>query len=525
MVNLDRVTDIEVLRTVAKLQDAELQRLHAKVTTLTRALATAKGAKADELQGLLASLDRELREARERAFKSGSERRPREHAEEPEGAAEPAVRPGHGPRPQPRLPLRELPVHVLDEADKVCNSCGGGVEPWEGQFEESEEVDVVDIQYVLNKHRRQKYRCRCGGAVETAPGPTRLVKGGRYSLAFAVHVAIQKYCDHLPLERQVRIMARAGLDVDSQTLWDQLQALSRCFCVAIERLHRHLLSKDILMADETRWPLLGAPGRATKNWFDWVLVGDDAVLHSILESRSNEAANRILTGFKGTLLTDGYAVYESRAKALGFRNAGDWTHARRHVLEAEATAPDDARPLLDDIGKLFLIEREIVEAFGARSRDEALALRRELRQARSRPVVERIGQRAMEIRALPESPIGRAVRYLENQWAGLIRFLDQPEVPLTSNLAEAALRGLVLGRNNHFGSRSKRGTEVAAMFYSLIESARLNGLDPRAYLIAGARAHLRGEQVPLPHELRARALEAGTRPALAAPGSALSSTA
>jgi transposase len=132
-----------------------------------------------------------------------------------------------------------------------------------------------------------------------------------------------------------------------------------------------------------------------------------------------------------------------------------------------------------------MIEREIVKAYSGKSKEQALALTLRIRQEKSKPIVEELGRRAMQIRALCESPIGRAVRDLQNQWTGLIRFLDHSGIPLTSNLAEAALRCLVLGRNNHFGSRSKRGTEVAAMFYSLIESARL-GLDPRAYRSSGA---------------------------------------
>ena len=505
MIDLDRVSDPELLRTVAKIQDAEIRRLHAKLTAVTAQLALAKGADAETAQRQLAALAKELEAAYAKTYQHGSERRHRSDVDKPKPERAPQT--GHGPKAQPQLPQIEV-IHELDDADKVCTSCGGELRAWDGQFEESEEIDVVDIQYVLKKHRRQKYRCTCGGCVETALGPTKLIKGGRYSLAYAVHVAIEKYDSHLPLERQVRRMLRAGLDVETQTLWDQLVALSRCFDVAIERLHQHLLSKEVLMADETRWPLLGVSGRATKNWFDWVLVSEDGVLHSILDSRSNEAADRVLRNYSGVLLTDGYAVYESRSRAKGFVLAHDWCHARRRVIEAEPTAPIEAAAILDDIGKLFLIERQIVERFNGLPLEDARALRFDVRRRESKPVVQRIGQRAMEIRALKESPIGRAVTYLENQWEGLIRFLDDPRIPITSNAAEAALRCLVLGRNNHFGSKSKRGTEIAAMFYSLIESARMNGIDAAAYLRLGAEAHLRGETVPLPHELRQAGLSA-----------------
>jgi transposase len=498
VIDLDRVTDPELLRAVAKVQDAEIRRLHEKLTAVTRELAAAAGADAATIQLRLDKLGEELREAYEKTYKKGSERRGRA---EPPAAKAKTRQPGHGPTPQPQLPVVEV-VHVLDAADQVCKSCGGALDEWDGQTEDSEEVDVVEVQYVLKKHKKQKYRCKCGGCVETALGPDKLVKGGRYSLDFAIHVVIEKYCSHMPLERQVKRMARAGLGVETQTLWDQLFALSRCFTSAIERLHQHLLAQEVLLADESHWPLLGVTGRATKNWFDWVLVGEDAVLHSILDSRSNEAADVVLRNFKGTLLTDGYGVYDSRSKAIGFTLAHDWCHARRRVLDAEETSPTEAAAILDDIGKLFAIEKEIAEGFDGLAREDALALRKQIRGERSRPLVERIGQRAMEIRALRESPIARAVVYFQNQWTGLVRFLDDPRIPITSNAAEAALRCLVLGRNNHFGSKSKRGTEVAAMFYSLIESARLNDLDPVRYLRCGAQAYLRGQNVPLPHELK-----------------------
>jgi transposase len=333
------------------------------------------------------------------------------------------------------------------------------------------------------------------------PGPVKLIAGGRYSLDFAIHVAIDKWCDHLPLERQVRRMKRAGLDVDSQTLWDQTWALTCCFRKAIGELHQYLLSKDVLLADESHWPLIGQHDQKTKNWFTWALVSDNAALYTILNSRSNEAAAEVLGDFRGTLLTDGYIVYTSKSKELGFRQANDWCHPRRHFLEAEDSAPDDAKLFIDDIGKLFLIEREIAEASVGLSPDEALALRAHQREERSKPVVAAIGRQAAEVTALRDSPIARAVKYLENRWKGLCVFLSDPRVPITSNAVERALRCSVIGRNNFFGSRSERGIESAGTFYSMVESAKLNGLEPRAYLKLAALAHLRGERVPLPHEI------------------------
>ena len=499
MVDLDRTRDADLLRQVAKIQDAELRRLQLEVLKLKRENEQLKGASPDEIDAKIAAFEKALAEGYAQTRSGGSERRPR--GNKPDKAKKPQK--GHGPTPQPKLPVEPV-EHDLDDPDKVCPTCGLDLAPFEGQYAESDEVDVVGVRYVIKRHRRKKYRCRCGCTVETAEPPTKLVPGGRYSLGFAVHVATNKFTDHQPLERQVRMMKRSGLKVTSQTLWDQTWALANCFRDTVERLHAYLLSKELLLADESRWPLLGVKGRKTKNWFAWTLASDDAILHKIQDSRTNEAGEALLGSFRGVLVTDGYVVYKSRATKIGYVQAHCWAHARRYFLEAEASSPAEAAEFLDDIGEMFGIEREIDKAAESLDPIAAHKLRAQVRDERSRPILNRLGQRAHETKVLPGSPVARALKYLENRWAGLIRFVDDPRVPMTSNAAERALRGLVLGRNNHFGSRSERGTEVAAIFYSLIESAKLNEIDPVAYLQAGAEAHLRGEVVPLPHEYAAQ---------------------
>src|SRR5262249_54583465 len=161
----------------------------------------------------------------------------------------------------------------LDEADRrSCPQCGGVLKAWEGQFEESEEIDVIERRFVLKKHKRQKYRCTCNACIETAPLPEKLFDGARYSIDFAVEVAVAKYLDHLPLERQVRVMAREGLVIDSQTLWDQLNVLAKRLGPAHQRLHQHILEQPVIGADETRWPLWGKKRDESKLWQVWAVV-------------------------------------------------------------------------------------------------------------------------------------------------------------------------------------------------------------------------------------------------------------
>jgi transposase len=210
VIKVDRVRDPEKLRKVVALLDRENERLQERVRDLSFELARLRGDAATQvdfafpagvLEGLLAEQDSD----------QATPRAPR------------PAQPGHGPRPQERLPLVEL-VHELPEGERECKACGGKLERMAGQTEDAEEITVEERSYKLVLHRRQKYRCACNGNVTTAPGPLKLIPGGRYSLDFAAHVAVQKFGDHLPLERQVEIMERHGLETTSQSLWDQIEA-------------------------------------------------------------------------------------------------------------------------------------------------------------------------------------------------------------------------------------------------------------------------------------------------------------
>src|SRR5207244_3118704 len=273
----------------------------------------------------------------------------------------------------------------------LCPQCGGTLETWQDQYEEAEEIDVVERSFRIVRHRRQKYRCRCGECIVTAPGPAKLVAGGRYSVDFAVAVAVAKYLDHLPLARQVRQMARRGLTVDTQTLWDQLLALSHHLTPTYDALGAHVLDARVLGADESSSPQAAE------------------VLTRIGELYTAEAA-------------------------------------------ARETAAGDATILLAE------------------------------RRARAAPIVEAIRTWVTHQHALPQSTLGKALAYTTELWPGLVAFLDDAAIPVDNNATERALRGIALGRKNHYGSRSERGTRVAALCYTLLESATLAEVEPAAYL-------------------------------------------
>jgi len=277
--------DADQLRQAARLLERENERLVRQVLELKQKLASVEGKSTDQLQ-LLAELEHQLALRNRKIFGRSSEKGKVSGKRKPSGKS--AAASGHGPRDQQELAIVER-EHVLDEADRACPSCGGQLQAMAGQFEEADEVDVLERQFVLVRHKRHKYRCSCGGCVETAPGPDKLVAGGRYSIDFAVAVAVAKYADHLPLERQVRMMKRQGLLVDSQTLWDQINALARHLQPIHEALHCHVLAQPCIGADETFWRLMESSGD-NKRWQTWAVVAPNAVSYRILDSRSAAAA-------------------------------------------------------------------------------------------------------------------------------------------------------------------------------------------------------------------------------------------
>lgn len=507
MLRLEQIQDPELLRQAARLLDHENHRLHEKIKTLLAEIARLRGEDGTRLQHELTFLQ-ELLTQRERAlFGPSSEQRPSPGAASPAPPRPP--QPGHGPRVQPRLPIVEQ-VHELDEADRqCCPQCGHPLALMTGQFEDAEEVTVIERQFVLIRHRRQKYRCQCNGHVETAAPPPRLAaradaRGHHYAVEFAVEVATQKYLDHLPLERQVRIMRREGLAIDSQTLWDQINALAQVLAPSHEALIRYVLSAEVVGADETWWRVMVQP--KAKRWWAWTLAREDAVVHRILDSRSQEAGRQVLGDYHGIVMADGYGTYDALARGSpGFTLVHCWAHVRRKYVEAEPHYPGPCQTVLDLIGRLYAVEAQVpVLAADAPSdaRAEALALRARRRQEQSRGIVQEIRDWALRQRVLPESSLGKAITYMLGLWAGLTRFLDDVRIPLDNNHTERGLRGMVVGRKNHYGSRSQRGTEVAALFYSLIESAKLRGVDPKAYLLAATHAALADRKaVTLPHDL------------------------
>ena len=487
--------DLETVRQAALLLEAENRKLVAKNLELQTELLKLEGLGVEQLALRLAELEQQLATRNKMLFGPSSEKR---HKRSKEGTAESSQK-GHGPKEQPELRIVEQPVELGDVAQTCCPHCNGTVTEWVGQFEESEEIDVISREFVRKTIRRKKARCECNRTIVTAPVPAKLFPAARYSIAFGAHVVVSKYVDHLPLERQVKMMKRDGLDVESQTLWDYTWAMAQLLKPAHERLLQYVLDKPVVGADETWWRLMGAKSKRDggdgAKWWVWCVGADDAVCYRLEDSRSAQAASRLLGEYTGTVMCDGYSSYISLAKSRRqFQLAHCWSHVRRKFFELESAFATESKQVLDLIDELFRIETLCVTGPPG---DETRA---QLRADKSRPIVKQIEQWALSVQALPESGLRKAIEYMGNMWRGLVLFLDDPAVPLHNNASERALRGPVIGRVNHFGSRSRRGTEAAAILYSLVASAKRAGTEPAAYLDLAARAALGGGVIPLPHE-------------------------
>jgi transposase len=480
-VDLRRERDIEQLRRIALAQQVQIEQLLRVLQAKCEELQALKGDPA-ELQRTLALVETLTKQQQQARAAAGETQAPAS------GKGNRKQRSSHGPTAQPNLPHTEE-IFELDEADRICPCCGGELRPMDGQFEESELVDVVEVSYRVVRVKQQKYNCRCGGALETAPGPERVVRGGRYSLAFAIKVALDKYLDHIPLARQERIMRRHGLDITTQTLWDQLEALAKRLASVNTAALEHALQQPVIGLDQTSWKRLD--GGSDTPWQMWCITAPGLVCHRIRDDKGADTFRDLVGTYNGTIVCDALKTHEAGARdGPGIVLAGCWAHAYRKFEEAEADHPE-ANLALGWIGELYAIDERA---------GEDIELRRELRRTESAAVLAKLKTWLWSQATLKTLSIGKAAAYAIANWERLTRFVEHPLVPLDNNGTERGIRGPVVGRKNHYGSKSKRGTEVAALFYTLLETAKLHDVDPGRYLREAVLAADRGE-VLLPWQL------------------------
>lgn len=475
-------SDVEQLRRIALAQQNQIEQLLRVLASQSKELEALKGTKG-ELQQSLALLEALTKKTKSQAGADSSDT-----PDKP--ASERKKRKKFGPTAQPALPVEPM-LFELDEADRVCPSCGAELRPMTDQVERSEMVDVVEVSYRLIQVQQQKYVCSCGGCVETAPGPERAARGSRYSLLFAIKVATDKYLDHIPLARQARILRRHGVEITTQTLWGLLEALEKRLGGADRALLHRALADPVIGLDQTSWKRLD--DNKKKPWQMWCVTAPGVVVHRIRNDKGAETFRELVGNYKGVIVCDAAKTHEAGARgSTDIALAGCWAHAYRKFEEAAPDHPE-AELALGWIGELYAIDEHAGDDLGKKA---------ELRRTESVAVLEKLKTWLWSQAVLKTLSIGKAAAYVIANWDRLTRFVTDARIPLDNNATERGIRGPVVGRRNHFGSKSERGTQVAATFYTLIETAKLHGVDPAEYLLEAIRATDRNE-VLLPWQLHA----------------------
>jgi transposase len=394
---------------------------------------------------------------------------------------------------QPELPKIEI-IHELPKEEVESKN----LEKIEGQFETSEVVNVVPAQFQLETHKRQKYRQKADPSdpeqketIITAPGVLKLKEGSRYSLDFSLNVGINKYNWHLPLDRQVRMMASQGLTCTSQVLYSQLDTVAWYLKAQLmPKINAEIHCSRVHQGDETYWENLGKNPKS-RFWL-WSVRSGRAVIFEVFDSRSKKVAKKFLGELKGILLTDGFQGYACLANE-NLILANDWSHVRRKFIAAEKTHPAESFFFVNQIRLLFEIEDKIK---GLSPLERSV-----IRNSESKPITEALYTQCVALKnVLPKSPLGRAISYTLKLWKGLTVFLDHPDLPLHTNEIERIQRSPVIGRNNHQGSKTLQSAEIAAIWYSIIATCNLNQVNPFDYLKNTLEAILTKKPVLTPWE-------------------------
>jgi transposase len=373
--------------------------------------------------------------------------------------------------------LASLPTtvepHPIAKADRRCPHCGNEVKPI-GEGDKSVEYEWVPGRLVRRIHVVEVGRCPCKMHYARGPSPRRVREGCTYGPAFISKLIVDKCADATPIYRVEKAMRRSGIPISRSTL----NSLVLLGAEVLEPLHALALAElrvdPPLQADETSFRLQTRSARP----FVWTFLSSALTVYVFSESRSGDTAKTVLGGTTGSLTIDGFTGYNVVTDVDGRERTGCWSHARRYLFDALATAPE-AREGLDIILDLFMVERK------AKSMNiVGTPAHHELRQRRSTAILERIRvwREAAAPNFEPKSPMGIALRYMNNQWSRLTAFLADPKIPIHNNASEAALRIVALARKNSLFFGTEEAGRRFMVLYSLIATCERHDVNPEAYL-------------------------------------------
>jgi transposase len=390
--------------------------------------------------------------------------------------------------------FKDLPVEIIEyhisEEEQICDICGEKTHEMSKVI--SRKLKIVPVQVSVVELVQFVYACRkCDKDdivthIKTAPMPKPAIPGSIASSSAIAYVMTEKFVKGMPLYRQEQEWKRMGVEISRQTMANWMtQGSERWLKPLCDRMHEHLISKDILHADETTLQVLKEPGRpAESKSYMWLYrtgrEGPPIIIYEYQTTRANKHPERFLKGFKGFLNTDAYSGYNGLP---GIINVACWAHARRKFDEAlkampknQNDAPSAAQEGQDFCNQLFAIERDL--------HDVTTKERYEGRLEKSRPVIDsfRDWLKYQKPRVLPKSSLGAAIQYCLNQWDKLNAFLLDGRLELDNNRAERSIKPFVIGRKNWLFSNTPKGATSSAIIYSIVETAKENGLNPFEYL-------------------------------------------
>ena len=413
-----------------------------------------------------------------------TDEKPAEEDNEPPGDARmvaPHTRHKHGRRDLSvcdDLPIGKHIVHDVSDAQKICPCCGKEKKRLPSKV--SYQVGMTRPQMFRIEHETLQYGCGdcCEAHVATASRPMELLERCMADASLLSHIAISKYADHLPLHRQEVMLRRNGIGISRWTLCNWMTRMGEQLSVLVEEMLRLVRNSCHAHVDETTLPVLAA-GKTSTSYVWSVVGGQDApyTIYRFTKGRGRAGPLEFLAGFKGVLQSDAYTVYKKISKTMKLTWAACWAHVRRKFVDAfKLSACADAKRAIDAIRELYAIER----AAKPMGDEQRCALRR----AEAGPLIERFFAwlDEQQFKVLPQSPMGKAVAYALNIRPQLRVYLDHGFVGIDNNPVERALRPVVVGRKNWMFAGNEAGGKAAAVFYSLIESAKRHGLNVADYL-------------------------------------------
>lgn len=463
-------------------RDAELERLQLIIARLRR---LQFGRKSEKIQREIEQLELQLEDLEEGA----AEKKQRAGRTLPAPAA--AIFASVTEKPARRALPEHLPrqTEIHQPEQESCPGCGGELRKLGEDV--SEMLEYVPARFKVIRHVRPKLSCTKCDVIVQAEAPSRPIARGLAGPGLLAHVLVSKYADHQPLYRQAEIYAREGVELERSTLADWVGATSELLAPLHDALRQYVMNPGKLHADDTPVPVL-APGTGkTKLGRLWAYVRDDrpagdlaapAVWFAYSPDRKGEHPHRHLKTFCGTLQADGYAGFNRLYDDGRIREAACWAHARRKFFDLhQAHASPIATEAVERIGRLYRIESEI----RGRPPDE----RQQIRGERARPLLIALHEwfKTTLTRVSRKSEVAAAIGYALARWPALVRYCEDGRIEIDNNPAERALRAVALGRKNYLFAGSDAGGERAAAIYSLLGSAKLNGIDPEAYLTSVLR--------------------------------------